>query len=403
MIKTKELFLNEACKIADNLIDISFKNEKYATWLNLTSRLSFEKNHSIIEESDFSLLNGICGDAILYYTLYKINQEKKYLDFGEKLYNTLLLHLNNNKVENFQTGLLTGIGGVIYSMVLIYEITFNIKILQDLKNILEKIYLYDLIKKDENSSIVAGNAGLLISLCKYIDYSEKKDLVLKLIVACSEKLINNAVSTLDYIYWLPVHQEKPLAGIAHGASGYALAFHKAYEKTKNEQYKSIVEKIINFENTLFDNKISNWVDNRDFAINSFKTDTVAWSHGAPGIGLVRQKLLKSNLYDKNMNKILTIDLENCIKKTINSGFSNNKDILIYGKLGNLELLINQEIFFEVDFNLELMFKNSQIYGWQYGYNLKDFYLPGFFQGSSGIAYQLLRISNINIPSVLSFD
>ncbi|OXA78180.1 hypothetical protein B0A56_09130 [Flavobacterium columnare NBRC 100251 = ATCC 23463] len=403
-IKNEEEFLKEIYKIADYLIDISFKNDTYASWLNIATRLNFETNYSIIEESDFSLINGIIGDAIFFYTFYKVNQQKKYFNFAEKLYNTFVLQINESKKENFQTGMLTGVGGVIYSILLIYEMTSDKRKLNDLDEFLKKVDLVDLIENDVNSSIVTGNAGLLVSLCKYIDYTKNKTLINGLIEICAQKLMEKAIlSSHSYMYWLPVHQQKPLAGLAHGCSGYALAFHKTYQKTKKVEYKEIVEKTIYFENTLFDKQIYNWIDNRDFAINSFKIDTIAWSHGAPGIGLVRQTLLESNLYDNDFNELLKNDLKNCLKKTIDFGFTDNKDILIYGKLGNLELLLKQEAFKEIDLILQMILKSSKVYGWQFGFKMKDFCLPGFFQGSTGIAYQLLRSIKNNIPSVLSFD
>jgi lantibiotic modifying enzyme len=46
------------------------------------------------------------------------------------------------------------------------------------------------------------------------------------------------------IFGFPHHHEKPLAGVAHGSSGYALAFHEAYIITKNTVYLEIVKKSI---------------------------------------------------------------------------------------------------------------------------------------------------------------
>lgn len=403
MKNINDIVLNEIYTIADNLIEISFQNNDSATWLNIISGSDTDKSFEFIGESNFSLLNGVLGDAIFFYTFSKKVDNDKYYYFACKIYKSILNYLENIDLKNIDTGLLTGLGGVIYSMTTLYEITLNPKILYDLKMFLRKVNINKLILNDKYNSIVRGNAGLVISLCKYNEYCYDKKKNLKLINDCCDKLIILSKSTPKHIFWFPQHHKMPLAGLAHGSSGYALAFHEAYKITKNTAYLNIVKKSILFENTLFNKETNNWIDNRDFVPNEMKGNTVAWSHGAPGIGLVRNKLLNSKLYDLEFNKILSDDVNLSINKTIQYNFDNNKDILVYGNLGNIDLLINTFQNKEIINRLDLLIKKTKKEGWDYGYKLKRFYKPGFFNGSSGIGYQLLRFLDGETRSILSFE
>lgn len=402
----KNIVLKEIYVIADNLIEISFQNENNATWLNMIDTADSIKNYHIIQESNFSLINGLSGEMIFYYSFFNQTKEYKYCVFADKIYNSFLLHLDNLKNDSqvIDTGILTGLGGIIYSMIKIYEITEKKNILNDLTNFMSEINLSQSILEDTLCSITKGNAGFVISLCKYYKYCDDKKSTINLIDKCCQRLLELSVNELDLICWYPQHQKKPLAGMAHGASGYALAFHEAYIVTKNIEYQKIVEKIILFENTLFDASSNNWVDNRDFINDNLKGETIAWSHGAPGIGIVRKKLLESKLYNSEFNDMLNSDLNICIDKTIKSELIKNKDIVIFGNLGNIELLINTSNTDIVENKIRLILELSNKTGWNYGYKLKSFYKPGFFHGSSGIAYQLLRILDPSkFSSILSFE
>jgi lantibiotic modifying enzyme len=396
------IVLNEIYTIADNLIEISFQNNDIATWLNIKSGTDSDKNYNYIEESNFSLLNGVLGDALFFFTFSNKISDKKYNKFGNKIYENFKIYLDDIDTQNIDTGLLTGLGGIIYVMTKIHQISGNPIFLNDLEFFLRKVNINELIFKDEYNSIVRGNSGLLISLCKYYQYSHNPQ-IKDLINNCCEKLIEVSKSFSNHIFWLPMYHKEALAGVAHGASGYALAFHEAYKITKNTNYLEIVKKTIAFENTLFDQKTKNWLDNRDFIPIEMKGNTIAWSHGAPGIGLIRNILLKSKLYDTEFNKILSNDLNLSIKKTIQSNLNINKDILIYGNLGNIDLLINTFKNKEVKSQIGTLIEKSNKEGWDYGYKSKKFYQPGFFNGSSGIGYQLLRFLDSNTPSILSFE
>lgn len=397
------IVLDEIYAIADNLIAISFQDNNKATWLNIVTGSDPDKSFAFMGESNFSLLDGILGDAIFFFTFSKQVNDNKYYDFACKVYESFLSYLENINLEEIDTGLLTGLGGIIYSLITLYEITSDSKILKDLERFLEKVNIKQRIVDDAYNSIVRGNAGLLISLCKYHEYCSDKKKNLELITDCCNKLIRISKSTSDYFFWFPKFHKSPLAGFAHGSSGYALSFHEAYRITKNTAYMEIVKQSIVFENTLFDKNANNWLDNRDFVPIESKGDTVAWSHGAPGIGLIRNKLLKSNLYDSVFNKILSDNLKLSIEKTVQCDFNTNKDIIIYGNLGNIDLLINTSYQTEISCQLELLIEKSRKEGWDYGFKLKEFYKPGFFNGSTGIGYQLLRFLDHEIPSILSFE
>ncbi|MCD8412517.1 lanthionine synthetase LanC family protein [Tenacibaculum finnmarkense] len=402
-MKSEELIKNEINQIADNLIEISFQSKKYASWYNIHIRSNNLTNHYCLEDSGLDLSGGLLGDMIFYYTLYYKFKNPKYLFFAEKIYNYYIKKIENNILLMDKIGLLHGYGGIIYTFTLLYSISKDLKFLDFTEKIIDEIDLNDLILNTKNLSIVEGCAGLLISLCKFHKYSKNTTEIENLINTCTERLLNESILNNNQMFWKPNFHDSPLCGLAHGSSGYALAFHYAYDVLKNPKYLNYIRKILFFENSFYCSSSLNWIDDRKFVKESHKYKTFAWSHGSPGIGLVRNKLLKSGFYEGDLIEVFNNDVSNSIKGILNYGLKNTKDILIYGIFGNLDLLINTSYNFEIEKKVSKIINDRNRNGWNYGYQFVHFYKPGFMQGLSGIGYQLLRVLDKNIKSVLIFD
>ncbi|MBI2279242.1 MAG: type 2 lantipeptide synthetase LanM [Bacteroidetes bacterium] len=403
----KEINLFEETKrIADELMNISFQNNQYASWLNIEFSGVNNEVYSI-EETDYSFHNGLLGDLIFFQTLAFISKEKKYVLFADKIYNYLIESIKKDIHNTTNIGVHTGLGGLLYSLTILYEITKDITFISDLEDIIETLDFKKLIDESKANSLVKGRAGFLISLCKYYPYAKDKSIILDSINYCCDKLIEDAIFEDNFVSWLPEYNKKPLTGLAHGSSGYALAFLKAFNLTNNINYQEIIQKIINFENTFYDSQFKNWLDRRDFIVNdNDRYKSYGWSHGAPGIGLVRVKLLENKKISNSFKKVLEKDLKISIESTIKNGFIKNNDNLVYGKMGNIDLLIESSKYKnEINYLriLRTILSQKEDLGWRFGFNPSLFYKPGLMTGCSGIGYQLLRCIDHDLPSLLALD
>lgn len=83
-------------------------------------------------------------------------------------------------------------------------------------------------------------------------------------------------------------------GLSHGASGFAICFAQLFNVSKLEKFGTAVEQILSYERQLYNSEQGNWLDLRKYVNEQSKGKevfSIAWAHGAPGIGLARLKLI----------------------------------------------------------------------------------------------------------------
>jgi lantibiotic modifying enzyme len=130
----------------------------------------------------------------------------------------------------------------------------------------------------------------------------------------------------------------------------------------------------------------------------------SWCHGAPGIGLARAAGL--NILDTDR---IRQDIEVAINTTKLHNLS-DIDHLCCGNLGRVEFLFtasrktSQPHLLEIAIKQAMQVVNRATQKDSLGYGLSLTFHPGFFQGASGIGYQLLRLAYPDqLPSVLLWE
>lgn len=135
-----------------------------------------------------------------------------------------------------------------------------------------------------------GIAGLLPALHLLGRHSGSRDLP-PLIARWADRLL--ALSEIDGAarIWRP-RRGQPVAGLAHGQSGMAVALACAFDATGEERYLAAARAALLWEDRLFDATAGNWPDPNGQGISGRGRPTTAWCHGAPGVALARAALLK---------------------------------------------------------------------------------------------------------------
>lgn len=150
---------------------------------------------------------------------------------------------------------------------------------------------------DEPLDIIAGSGGAVQALLE-IDSPAAVDLALKL----AHSLVAAGIRDGDVLTWSPARatpgesSSKALTGFAHGASGMALALLEVAARTGRADLQEAGEAALRYETRLFSITHQNWPDLRVFEPTAYADNqhafSVAWCHGAPGIGLARLRALE---------------------------------------------------------------------------------------------------------------
>jgi lantibiotic modifying enzyme len=136
-----------------------------------------------------------------------------------------------------------------------------------------------------------------------------------------------------------------------------------------------------FERTLFVAEESNWEDRRD--IMQKAAFSTGWSHGAPGIGMVRHALIACGLDSPE----LRVELDLALDCTVAKGFGRAAHLAM-GDFGNMELLLRMSRMTPHLINQALA-RVTTIRG------------PGYLGGLAGVGHQCLRLLYPNlVPSLL---
>lgn len=291
------------------------------------------------------------------------------------------------KSENLDinpTGIFVGEASILYGYQIIYQITGDIKYLEYAEK--HTSYLLQLLEYDTEYDLIGGNAGAILALINMYKITEK------------QKYLDDAIRAYEYLnthlcYYdedkVAIYNSflgKPLAGVAHGCTGYAYAISKLAYYTKNKSIYELVEKLLNYEDTLYNAELHDWKDLRGG--EQYIDASNAWCHGRMGIYYmwnVAKEYCDEKLKNKikeYLNKPILFQEEIQIKET---------DCLCHGNMGIHEM--------------ELKRKGAMI-----SYDKYEFLLHkirkveelGFMIGKSGVGYWLERRDKV-LPNILLLE
>lgn len=144
--------------------------------------------------------------------------------------------------------------------------------------------------------VIDGAAGAVPVLIR-IYQLHPTDKLQKLILAIGKYLVDKADKQPSGWSWDTMQERSHnLTGLGHGAAGFAVAFAELYTFTGSSAYLDIARSVVQYEDSHFHAPQQNWPDFRNF--NSGQPPSpepvcsLAWCHGAPGIGLARLRLLE---------------------------------------------------------------------------------------------------------------
>ena len=378
---TSEQLVQEAIILAQDLQQRGVYADDSVSWIGLGLRTNYQDFQ--LQSLSHNLYDGSCGVALFFAALAKVTSNSDWRDLALKTLQPLLHHLRDanprtlKELTRLGIGGATGLGSVVYSLVQISHLMADADLTKDAKTVASLITT-DLIKGDRNFDLMNGTAGMILACLKLYEVEPS---ALEQAILGGEHLIEHQNPAKDRL--------KP--GLSQGAAGMAYALLRLYAVTQDSRFFDRAKEMISYE--------QNWQTS-----NSQKFFYNSWANGAAGIGLGR--LGSMSIFN---TEVIRLEIELAVT-TAQDCCLEDLDNLAWGNLGRIETLLvasqklnRPEL---LDFGLKAtgsLVRQAQLRG---RFNLSSrsipvAYNPGFFQGTSGIGYQLLRIAYPNLlPSIL---
>lgn len=382
-------------------------NNKAQNWVVMSA--PYSKENWRFEAIGPNLYSGTMGVALLFAAIFKVNgseaNKEDAVNIAEGARDRVLGE-SLQWLEEFGIGGYTGIGSVVYGLTVVGDLTGQTSLWDDALKI-SRLITPEMIEADSSNDVISGCSGAASALIKLHQQTGEKRLE-KQIRHCGRKLVASMVSSdVPHRAWQSLASPKPLAGFAHGAAGISLSLLRIYELTGNEKFKEAALEGINYQRALYSLADKRWKDRRyeDTYGHAGSTGNLSWCNGAAGIAMSRLSgigLMDDELVREEI-KIAVEGLSNVV-----DGVPIN---LCCGIGGFIEPLLSAGKVFG---NRDLEHKGNEIaaniakwalkkMGEQKG-SIDDMIAPMFFQGYSGIAYQLLKVAAFpELPSVLTLE
>lgn len=330
------------------------------------------------------LYNGLAGMLLIFYELNQSRKEQKIIEIYKTIKNMLFAYTEGGRrsLESIQSnliGMYDGESSIIYTYLILYQQSKDKQYLyyaEEHSTIVEQ-----LIDKSQKYDLLSGNAGAAQVLLKLYEVSGKNK-YLTLAEKAITRLQEHKEKQNQGIGWRIREDIPPMSGMAHGNAGILMPVFTLWKKTGKEKYKQLAEEIWEYEESLYDVDIGNWIDVRNTEKCGGEVGAMAWCHGAAGILLSRlycNELTDAKLWKERFAKDINRAYKILKKYWIRDSWS-----LCHGICGNLWIL---EL-------IDIKEKNNFIY--EYAKYLKSFKLlpqellnPGFMNGYGGIIYSIL--------------
>ncbi|MEM7155121.1 MAG: type 2 lanthipeptide synthetase LanM family protein [Myxococcota bacterium] len=387
-------FVAEAERIGDQLDRAAIKaDDGSMTWISFEHL--FGSDAFRLGPCSTLLYGGSLGVGLFFAALHRVTGKERWKTCCHATLAHVYAEIDGGFEEGilpWSTGGLTGDGSVIYTLAKAAEYLDDPSLLARAEVVMER--LATLYADDEELDATKGNAGAILGLLRMHAITGSAR-ALELARACAEHLLPRLLGEpgAEGSRWMP-GEERPLAGLSHGASGFALAFARLSELDPDPRYRQVVEAAVAYERTAFDPRVRNWYDLREADEHGRFRSVSSWCYGAPGIGMSRAAML-----DSVGSPLIREDLEHAVATTRMHGAVGEGNVCC-GVFGRLEALLTMgratgrtELGDEVQAWTAAVVEQARAHG---GYSLliglpREALQVGLFDGLAGVGFHLLRV------------
>ena len=402
---TKEVFIAEADKIAEELSRYAIRRGPGAAWIGLDWLGDSEVFQLVCLGPE--LYNGVSGIAVFLAAHAAVTGCKS----SGELALAGMSHLRKNlrgrnaarMARSLGIGGATGLGSIVYALTVMSKSLHDDDLLAD-AHVAAELFTDDLIAADKQLDVMGGSAGAILGLLRLYRDTQSSD-VLKRAIKCGEYLLRQPrVGPEGHRGWSGQGSgPHGLNGMSHGAAGFAYALASLSAATGRDEFAKAASECIAFENLSYDAERSNWPDLRGDGEPGWPCQ---WCHGAPGIGLARIAMTKRGGLD---SKLLATDIRNALVG-VERGWPGPLDTLCCGALGSIEFFCEagsalgrsdlRELASRRLMTLLEAATSTGDYRWNSGN--RQFNL-GLFRGLAGVGYTSLRQVDGSLPNVIIWE
>lgn len=348
MSQISEQYLAVADRIGQNLCRDAVWDADRCTWLGWTHLLQQGIRSHSFRSLQGDLYGGTAGIALFLLELYQFTQDKQQLRCIDGALNQALSLVEKGKA-NRTASFFAGQTGLAFVLAKAAQITGRAELFEYSREIV--FGLRDAELDPIAIDVVTGSAGaipVLLHLASVLGCDDAVDIA----EIHGQHLLARAVVRDDQASWQtsPNEKETHLNGYSHGVSGIATALLELYHVTKNGEYLQVVLQALRFERAQLNRNVGNWPDHRNTfsgrqtAVEKF---SLAWCHGAPGIGLARLRQSQLLVGDAEIKEDLEIALSTTMNSLLRPWKNDGRNFsLCHGEAGNAELMIQAATYLE---------------------------------------------------------
>lgn len=280
--------------------------------------------------------DGLSG-MLLLTTVMQEKQKSERIERIQKALQRQLFRYTDEGMEDLKnlqsqnTGAYTGESSVVYTYLKLYQLTKEAIYLQYARKHAEIVS--KIVPKDTCADLLGGKAGAAWIFLQMFEQTGEERYV-KEAEKAVYSMFPQAVKMDCGIGWKLETGENPVSGMAHGNAGILMPVLALWELTKKQEYEILAEKVREYEESLYDEKRGNWIDQRKDQEEG--EDTVAWCHGAAGILLARLWCYQ-RVTDRTWKERLKTDMERAYRKT-ETYWKRDSWSLCHGTGGNLWIM-----------------------------------------------------------------
>jgi type 2 lantibiotic biosynthesis protein LanM len=397
----RERLLEVAASIGGKIREQIHVDGANASWLVHKSK-ALDNSAFELVPAFHDMHSGMPGEILFFQQLARLTGQLEYRDLAHRALHYLLRRLRESGSAIQSLGLYAGWGSVIFLLARMARQECEFDYLHQAQSLLDDPEFDRRVRADTNYGVIAGNAGFILA-CMELHAAAASPRALALAQASAEHLLAHRHPGVPGYGWR-ITSSRPLTGLAHGASGFAIAFARLFEATGEDRYRQASLRALEYEHSLFLPNTGNWRDCREYVVNQHGDRPVAavsWAHGAPGIGLARLVLLRAGIDTPQIRE----DLDIALQTTMTHGFDGGHSLLS-GAFGNLELLLCHVECFGGDALLAFIADQAErlLARIARGDLRLNSLIPcplGLMPGITGIGYQCLRMARLHeVGSVL---
>ncbi|WP_121353395.1 lanthionine synthetase LanC family protein [Flavisolibacter nicotianae] len=415
MVHQKELYKQAAATIATSICRDAIWKGTRCNWIGTSSEDWYGMPRGYAKALGTSFYDGTSGIAFFLLQLRRVHSNPL-LDKTLRGALEQVISVEGDRQKNASDAILgfhAGLAGCAYVLHLAGELLGEERYQKAATQFIDCIC--NLPEETWGLDVIDGPAGA-IPVLQFLYKKQPGEALRQFILRLAAYLIRKADKQTPGWSWETVPDRyHNLTGYGHGAAGFATAFAELYAFTGDEQYLQIARSVVGYEDSHFVSGQQNWPDYRrfdqEYGVEKAVAEpacSIAWCHGAPGIGLSRLRIFELTK-DPQARQDAEIALQTT-RKNLHLDVLGNYS-LCHGLFGNAELLLYAaDVFNRPQLRSEAEqvadaciqeFLDKKVpvpNGLQLPAETPDFML-----GSSGIGYFFLRVLDPGMfPSVLVF-